>query len=335
MFNGSLCSPRSLFVLAGMLLVSSTVPHAVADPIAPSYIYGIGDNNLIWEIDPVGQTSRSVFNTGLTGQSNAFAFDTVRDQMFFVDANKDLYYWNHATTIERVATAAQLGVSGTTSQPWNAAFYSDSFWFFNTESDQLNKVALSYSGTGSTTPGFDSLTTYSITGIPFNTNPGDRNRFGDIAIICSGANAGMLYAATAWPTNTDGLFYSLNLNTLTTTGSATVIKGSGVPNGSGNPNLQLSFNGDYGTLYGHDYNGGTWYTVDLASGNLTSIAGFTTYTSGTVGFRDLGGSSLQAVPAAVPEIDAGLCGGAVALVLGAFGCLERRRLRRPSRSAHG
>ncbi len=325
--NVSLLRRAAIAFIAGLLLLSTVSRPAEANPIAPSYIYGIGDNNLIWEIDPVGQTSRSVFNTGLTGQSNAFAFDTVRDQMFFVDANNDLYYWNHDTTIARVATAAQLGVSGTTSQPWNAAYYSDSFWFFNTESDQLNKVALSYSGTGSTTPGFGSLTTYSISGIPYNATPGDRNRFGDIAIIASGRGAGMLYAATAWPTNTDGLFYSLDLNTLTTTGTATLIKGAGVPDGNGNPNLQLSFNGDYSTLYGHDYNGAKWYTVDLATGNLTEIVGFTTYTSGTNGFRDLGGASLESA-IAVPEINLGSFGSVIALLLGALGLIERRSLRR-------
>jgi hypothetical protein len=314
-----------LAVVASLLLVSGAFRSAAADSIVPSYIYGIGDNNRIWEIDPVGKTSQDVYQTGLTGESNAFAFDTVRDQMFFIDANKDLYYWNHATTIARVATAAELGVASS-EQPWNAAYYANAFWFFNTESDQFNKVSLTYSG-GLSTPGFGSLTTYNINGIPYNANPGDRNRFGDIAIIASGPDAGMLYAATAWPTNTDGLFYSLNLNTLTTTGTATVIKGAGVPNGNGNPNLQLSFNGDYSTLYGHDYNGGKWYTVALATGNLTEIVGFTTYTSGTNGFRDLGGASLESVTA-VPEIDPSAFGSVIALLLGALGLIERRRLAR-------
>ena len=318
----------SLAVVASLLLVSGAFRSAAADSIVPSYIYGIGDNNRIWEIDPVGKTSQIVYETGLTGESNAFAFDTVRDQMFFVDANKDLYYWNHAATIARVATAAELGVSGIgAQQPWNAAYYNNAFWFFNTESDQFNKVSLTYSGSGSSnTPSFDSLTTYSISGIPYNSTPGDRNRFGDIAIIADGPNAGMLYAATAWPTNTDGLFYSLDLDTLTTTGTATVIKGA-VLNGTGNPNLQLSFNGDYSTLYGHDYNGGKWYTVDLATGNLTEIVGFTTYTSGTNGFRDLGGASLESVTP-VPEIDPRSFGSVIALLLGALGLIERRRLAR-------
>ena len=315
----------SLAVVASLLLVSGAFRSAAAGSIVPSYIYGIGDNNLIWEIDPVGQTSQAVYETGLTGQSNAFAFDTVRDQMFFIDANNDLYYWNHATTIARVATAAQLGVASST-QPWNAAYYADAFWFFNTESDQFNKVSLTYSG-GSSTPGFDSLTTYNINGIPYNSTPGDRNRFGDIAIIAGGRDAGMLYAATAWPTNTDGLFYSLDLKTLTTTGTATLIKGAGVPDGNGNPNLQLSFNGDYSTLYGHDYNGAKWYTVDLATGDLTEIVGFTTYTSGTNGFRDLGGASLESVTP-VPEIDPSSFGSVIALLLGALGLIERRRLAR-------
>ena len=320
--NASLWRRSSCVVLTGMLVLCAAVPAATAASIAPSYVYGIDDSNDIWEIDPAGKTAEVVYGTGRTGQSNAFAFDTVRDQMFFIDANKDLYYWNHGTTVAEVATAAQLGVSDPAiAQPWNAAYYNNAFWFFNTDSDQLNKVSLSYSGAGA--PAFDSRTTYQISGIPYETNPGDRNRFGDIAIICSGPDTGMLYAATSWPTANNGLFYSLDLNSLTSsTGSATPIKGSGTPDGNGNPNLQLSFNGDYTTLYGHDYNGGKWYTVDLGSGDTTEIAGFT-----TIGFRDLGGASLSSVDN-VPEIDPGMYGSAIALLTGFMGLFERRSRRR-------
>lgn len=53
----------------------------------PSYIFGISDNNDIYQINPVPdqQSFGLVYNTGLAGQSNAFAFDRERDQMFFIN----------------------------------------------------------------------------------------------------------------------------------------------------------------------------------------------------------------------------------------------------------
>ena len=65
----------------------------------------------------------------------------------------------------------------------------------------------------------------------------------------------------------------------------------------------------------------------MATGNLTEIVGFTTYTSGTNGFRDLGGASLESA-VAVPEINLGSFGSVIALLLGALGLIERRSLRR-------
>jgi hypothetical protein len=52
-----------------------------------SYIYGIDDSNDIWQVNPEPgeQTFVDVYNTNLANQSNAFAFDRDRDQMFFLN----------------------------------------------------------------------------------------------------------------------------------------------------------------------------------------------------------------------------------------------------------
>lgn len=109
----------------------------------------------------------------------------------------------------------------------------------------------------------DPIASSYVYGITYTTVPGDRNRFGDIAIVTSGGAAGMLYAATASPSGTDAMFDSPDLNSLTTTGVATVIKAAG------NPELQLSFNADESILYDQD-SAGAWYELDLGTGNLGS-----------------------------------------------------------------
>ena len=244
-----------------------------------SYIYGIDDNNYVWEVDPAGKTYTRELNTGLTGLSNAFAYDTARDDMYFLSSGKELYYWNHGSTFTKLSTAATLGLSSVT-QPANAAYYSDAYWFFNEGANTLNKASLNYVNNVPTSVA--SLATYAISGIPGSIF--SNNLFGDIAI---NGNTGLLYAAT-----TTGLFYSVDLGALSGgAGAATVIKAAG-----SNPSLQIAFSSDYATLYATNYAGGQWYTMDVASGNVTSIPGFQTQLNGSNGFRDLGGSSISPVP---------------------------------------
>lgn len=107
---------RGLAAIAWLLCVAA-LGHA--DPILPSYIYGVDDLNDIYQIDPTpGQQSfNDVSNTGLTNQSNAFAFDRVRDQMFFMNAGtgsaNNLWLWNKPVNgFTQIATGAALGVSG-------------------------------------------------------------------------------------------------------------------------------------------------------------------------------------------------------------------------------
>jgi hypothetical protein len=246
-----------------------------------SYIYGIDDDNYVWEVDPAGKTYTRALNTGLTGLSNAFAYDTARDDMYFLSSGKELYYWNHGSTFAKLSTREQLGLGTGITQPANAAYYADAYWFFNEGANTLNKASLNYSDNVPTSVA--SLTTYAISGIPGTISA--NNLFGDIAI---NGNTGVLYAAT-----TTGLFYSVDLGALSGgAGTASVIKS----NGTGNPSLQIAFSSDYATLYATNYAGGQWYTMDVASGNVTSIPGFQTQLKGSTGFRDLGGSSIAPVP---------------------------------------
>ena len=313
MFNVCLSRRMSLAVVASLLLVSATFRPAVATQI-PSYIYGIADDNQIWQINPIpGQQSfESTYNTGLTGQSNAVAFDRGRDQLLFLDVSNNLYLWNKPlggspSEFQQITTSSSLGISS--SLVYNASYYNDGFWFFKEATNELVKASLSYSGTApGTVPTFTTTTSYTLTG----PTPASANGFGDIAI---NVNTGILYAATS-----TGLFYSVNLASPTTTYNE--IKGVG-----GNISLQLSFNEDYSVLYGHNYGSGAWYTVDVATGNLTDL-NYTTIVPGTsAGFRDLGGASAIDVTA-VPEIDLGSFGSVIALLLGSLGLIERRRLAR-------
>lgn len=235
-----------------------------------SYIYGIDNSNVIHEIDVAAQSSAPVFDAQPmvgSGSSNAFAYDTARDQFFFIAPDNSLQFWDRGPSLATVATNSQLGLPASGSQPANASYYNDAYWFFNEGTNTLNKVSFSYAGS---VPGFGSLTQYSIAG-----GPTSANTFGDIAI---NKDTGWLYAAT-----TGGEFYKLDLSSPAS--SYTQIA-------TGNPSLQLSFSSDYGTLYGQNFSGGQWYEVDVTTGALTSIPGFAiTFDGGGNGLRDLGGAA--------------------------------------------
>lgn len=318
--NASVSRRVAIAFVASLLLVSASFRPAAASSIVPSYIYGIADDNQIWQINPVAgqQSFESTYNTGLTGQSNAVAFDRGRDQLLFLDVTNNLYLWNKPlggspAAFQQITTSSNLGIAS--SLVYNASYSNDGFWFFKEGTNELVKASLSYSGTAvGTVPTFSGTTSYTLTG-PL---PGSPNGFGDIAI---NVNTGILYAATSL-----GLFYSVDLSSPATSYTAL--------NAGTNPSLQLSFNADYSILYGHNYGTGKWYTVDVATGNLTDL-NYTTIVPGTgAGFRDLGGASIIDVTP-VPEIDPSSFGSVIALLLGALGLLERRSLRRLAGFAHG
>ncbi|NQW46139.1 MAG: hypothetical protein HQ464_00055, partial [Planctomycetes bacterium] len=191
--NVSLSRRVSFAIAASMALVSANLPLASADPIVPSYVFGIADNNQIWQIDPAPgqQSSQDAFNTNLTGLSNAVAFDRGRDQLFFLDSINDLYVWNKplgasAATIQVITTSGSLGISS--NSVFNASYHNNAFWFFKEATNELVKASLSYSGTAvGTVPTFTGTTSYTTTG----PSPASANGFGDIAI---NANTGILYA---------------------------------------------------------------------------------------------------------------------------------------------
>ena len=274
--------------VCGLVALGST--SAVADP-APADIYGIDNDNDIYEVDPVAKTSTLVLPQATTGGlSNSLAYDTAREDLFFIGPDFKLKYWTRAsgTTVSDVGAAPIATVD-----PNNAAYYNDAYWFFDFNSNVLNKISLSYSGTGTgAVPSISSSQTFSIAGMDL-PNPAvglNTNTFGDIAI---NPNTGMLYAST-----TRGRFYSLNLNgdpTNTFIQLAAPIATSGTDNTLG---LQLSFNTDYSTLYGHSYESGDWFTVGLADGGRTGIGYQTTPFEGK-GFRDLGGAAVVPEPSAV------------------------------------
>lgn len=253
-----------LFILSFSLLVFLLPYKTVAQN---SYIYGITDGNEIYEIDMVNKTNTRVYNTGLTGSSNAFAFDNTRNHFFFIDPAKNLNFWDRGSAFTQIATAAELDLS-TRTIPANAAYYDNAFWFFNDGTSILNKISLNYSGS---IPSFASRTTYTITGTP------SPNSFGDIAIT----SAGILYAAT-----TGGVLYTLNLATL---GSSVAV----VSSRSLSPaiSLQIGFSSDETILFGHAYNTGIWYSINTSTGVLTQIetSPGTAFTSQfpTNGLRDI------------------------------------------------
>jgi hypothetical protein len=309
----NLCLSRRLarrlaMVVTAVLVCCAAVRPASANPIVPTYIYGIGDANRIWQTDPVpGQQSFEMsYNTGISGTSNAVAFDRSREQLLFLSQTNDLYVWNKSLgqapgAFQMVTTGSALGISGV--PVFNASYYQNSFWFFKEATNELVKATLDYSTP--TLPTLSGTTSWTTTG----PTPSNYNGFGDIAI---NENTGTLYAATS-----TGLFYSLDL------GSPSTSYNEILPYGT-NISLQIAFNQDYSVLYGHSYATGEWYSINTTSGVPTDL-NYATIVPGTGhGFRDLGGSSTISA-AIVPEIDAASFGSVMALLLGSLGWLERRR----------
>jgi len=286
-----------------------------ADPSPPnSYIYGIDDANYLWQLDPVSKTSVQLYQTPLTGISNALAFDTGRSDLYAVDGANDLWWWNVVIDApQKVATATQLGLSGSNSsndQPWSAAYYDDSYWFFRGNglagTNDLSRVVFDYTGP---TPTFQNYQTFTISGTSLTDNS-----FGDIAIKPDGA----LYA---YNHETAGRFYSLDL----TTAASGTVGGFNLISTTTGTGLQLSFSSDYSTLYGHNYEDGKWYEVNTSSGALVEVAGFTSLPDSNKGFRDLGGAAVASVPEPSTLMLASIGAGA------AFWTASSRRRRRRRR----
>ena len=303
---------RLVGMAAVVAVIVATAATAWADPLPPAFIYGIDNNNDIWEVDPVAKTSTLVLPQA-SGTSNSLAYDTAREDLFYIGQDLRLKYWSQASG----TTVGDLGALPIVdNNANNAAFYNNAYWFFDFNSNVLNKISLTYSGSGvNAIPSIAGSQTYSIAGmnLPNAEDPGatglNTNTFGDIAI---NVNTGILYAST-----TRGRFYSLNLTGDPTNTFTELAAGLGLSNTLG---LQLAFNTDYSILYGHSYENGAWYEVSTIDGARMLISGFSTTPVGGKGFRDLGGSAVAAVPE--PSSIALACIGAGGL---AWRCLRRRR----------
>ena len=260
--------------------------------VESSVVYGIDDANVIWEIDPINKTFGKVNDTTLTGKSNSMAYDTGRDQFFFIyqtdnfSIDNSLRAWNRSSTgplsVPQAATRTQLGLPAQSVQPANASYYANAYWFIPQNSTILHKVAFTYTGD---TPGTPTLTTYDLSTYAAPAYPG--GGFGDIAID----DTGVLYGSHT----SGGRFFKIDLNLLGSTAN-NVYTQLKAPTGT-DPGYQLSFDATFDTLFAHDFNDGAWYTIDKANGNLTSLNFSTPIPGGVTGFRDLGGASETNAPA--------------------------------------
>lgn len=263
-------------VIAAVTLACGTASAATTG----AYIYGIDDNSDIYEINPADQTWNMVYDSPTIGSiANSVAYDSDRQQLFFIDSTNSLEYWQRSTGTVSTVSGGSLGLSN---DPFNAAYYNNAIYFFEHNTANLKRANLTYTGAGtSAVPSIASIDTFAVAGMdPTGVNT---NSFGDVAID---TDTGTLYASTS-----RGRFYSVSLadpaNTFTQ-----IAASAGNDRSVG---FQLAFSTDNSTLYGQRYIDGTWHTIDTTTGIATPIAGFVT-TFGSGGFRDLGGSALNPVP---------------------------------------
>lgn len=157
-----------------------------ADPGVGSYMYGlrlISSTRNIVQYNPVLQTATPVFDTGLA-DSNALAFDTLRNQLIFLgedfSAVEALYVWDIATeTMTLIAPwaplAAALGIGTTDS----AAFYNKVYWFVPEDTAAAVQVLFTYTnGIPTTIASYNKYNFADQTVAPLM-------KFGDIAIDVS------------------------------------------------------------------------------------------------------------------------------------------------------
>lgn len=284
--------------------VAWTPSPAGAAPL--SFMYGVGDDNNIYEINPILQTVTGTISTAslsLTGSTpNAFALDRSREQILFLSSDKNMYFYDRdANALGQVATAAQLDLADKVI-PRDATFHDGQFWFFGFDDNILHRVSLVYGGNGLPTGIGARIQT--LINVP---NPETPLSFGDIDI---NPLTGKLYGSTLPIGVGRGEFFSLDLSDLAN--SYNVIA-SGKEVG-----LQIGFNADYSKLYGQDFESGNWYDINLATGDFVSL-GFASPSSAR--FRDMAGGL-----AAVPEPSTFLLAmGGLAVAGAAHGTRRRRR----------
>jgi len=250
-----------------------------------SYIYGVDIDNNIWEVLFWGTTYQShtkvVDSTRINATVNAVAWCDHHNRLYMANAGLPMFkYWTRGADQVHDVTGIGLGM---VSEPNNASYWDESFYWFTHNSNILNEGQINYTAVDPTTsPAVCSNhNSWAVRGmnLPASGVGPNTNSFGDIAID----NDGILYGHTS-----RGRFYKLNLSDPETTFEE-ISPSLGNDNSKG---LQLSFSSDYTVLFGHDAGTGKWYTIDLSNGALTELAGaFTLVGSDGKGLRDLGGIS--------------------------------------------
>jgi len=264
-----------------------------------TYIYGVADNNLIYEVNVNRQSARSVLDvspyigSNPAGSFNSFAFDVQHDTFYFMNSDLDILAWERATGAVGVVAPKQ---STTRFNPANAAYYDGAYWFVettNTESTNITLVRVAF--TPSVVPGglptLGGKTTYDVAltspgGSPFTI----RNGYGDIAVSASGDLYITPVVLDPAVPDSGSMLVLKNLGGLAPGGgSATAVAVAQ----TGLPGPQLSFDCPGRTLWGQTYNGCEWSTIDAATGVPTPR--FTLSLPGapdpTTCLRDLGGAA--------------------------------------------
>lgn len=249
-----------------------------------TYIYGVDVDNNIWEVVFNGTTyqshSKVVDSTRINATVNAVAWCDHHDRLYMVNAGLPMFKcWTRGADQVQDVTGIGLGMIA---EPNNATYWDESFYWFTHNSNILNEAQINYTAVNpATSPAIcsnhNSWAVRSMD-LPVLVGP-NTNSFGDIAID----DNGILYAHTS-----RGRFYKLDTADPETTFEE-ISPSLGNDNTKG---LQLSFSSDYSVLFGHDYEDGKWYTINLTNGALTELVGVVTIVgSDGKGLRDLGGTS--------------------------------------------
>jgi hypothetical protein len=276
-----------LCVMAALAMLASQATSAAT---IGSFVYGIDEAGDLYEVNAADKTSTYITSLSPNTATNALGYDSSRNQLFFVDNDLNFQVWDRSSS-----STTNLGNAlGIAANPANADYYDNAFWYFETNSTDLKKANLTYSGS---TPSVSSVDTFPIAGMA--ATGVNTNTFGDIAID---PTSGTLYASTS-----RGRFYSIDLASPSTTFQQ-LAASLGNDRSVG---LQLSFSENGSVLYGHRYADGSWYTVDTSTGGLTDITGFVTTPAGGVGFRDLGGAAAVPEPSTMLLAGMGIAGAVV------------------------
>lgn len=221
------------------------------------------------------EAKQSLLYSDVAGTNpNSLAYDNGNQTLFFIKSSDlKLYYIQSGDTVASVVA----NFSPPLYQPANAAYYNNSIWYFEFNSNILVKVDLTYT---SGVPSVSNKTTYTISGmnLPAEGTVGvNTNTFGDITID---ANNGILYGSTS-----RGRFYKITLSNPTSTFTEIVSS----PGNDRSVGLQLVYNNSTNVLYGHNHKTGIWYTINTSTGAKTELN-----VSSSL-FRDLGGTTSSAM----------------------------------------